>query len=59
MVKEAKVFAVGTENGKSVIFLLVDGIKTVVPTSLLAMSKLAEKGIPIRNETRKTPDCLK
>lgn len=47
---EIKVYAVGTERNRSVLFLLVDGRKFVAPTDLLTMSRLAELGAPIKNE---------
>jgi hypothetical protein len=47
---EAKVYAVGTEKGNAVLFLLVNGLKMVVPTNILSMSRLAGIGVPVRNE---------
>jgi L-serine deaminase len=47
---EAKIYAVGTEKGRSVVWAMVGGSKWVIPTDLLTMSRLAERGIPVKNE---------
>ena len=45
-----KVTAVGTDNGKAVLFLHDDNMREViVPTDIVTMSKLAELGVRIRN----------
>lgn len=48
---EAKIYAVGIdESGRSVAWCLVDGVKFAIPTNVVTMAKLAEKGLPIKNE---------
>lgn len=47
-----KVTAVGTFKGNSVIFLHDEKMnEVIVPTDLVTMSRLAAKGIHIRNES--------
>lgn len=42
--------AVGTENGKSVIWLReADGKLLIAPTSALVMSNLAAEGVPVKH----------
>jgi hypothetical protein len=47
---EAKIYAVGTEKGRSVVWALVGGMKWVIPTDAVTMARLAERGIPVKNE---------
>lgn len=46
---EAKICAVGTYDGNSVLFAVVGGCEWIIPTDLATMAKLAEK-LPIRHE---------
>lgn len=46
---EAKVYAVGTQRGRAVIFLVVNGNKVIVPTDVNGMAKLAELGVLVQN----------
>ena len=69
MDKTWKVEAVGTENGRSVVFLReyrvegapderATGRTLTIPTSALAMSKLAEMGARVRNLSTRSKENL-
>lgn len=55
---EAKIYAVGTYKGKPgadavpAVYALVNGSKWVIETTLDTMAKLAEAGLPVKNEVR-------
>lgn len=46
---EVKLFAVGVERGRSVLWLLVDGRQFVAPTDAVTMARLAGLGVTIKN----------
>jgi hypothetical protein len=48
---EIKVYAVGVDSkGSSVLWAIVDGSKWAIPTNHVTMAKLAERGVPVKNE---------
>lgn len=47
---DAKIYAVGVDDtGRSVVWALVNGQKMAIPTNVVTMAKLAEKGLPVKN----------
>lgn len=53
---EARIYAAGVdESGRSVVWVLVDGAKFAIPTNVVTMTKLLEKGLPIINAVPRRP----